>query len=121
MSGDMMDTLKGLLGDDADEKISAVMSALGKGTQEEKSNAEIEPREESNAEKKMQDKSGINEESLQYIGQFKNMVDSMGRANDARSRLLISLKPYMRTSRQKSIDRAIRLLNISRLSGIFKL
>lgn len=122
MSGDMMDTLKDLLGENADEKLRSVMSVLGGGSSDAPSEASASVVEEKAAPPPEKPQSaGINEEALQYIGQFKNVVDSMGRANDSRSRLLMSLKPYMRASRQHSIDNAVRLLNISRLSGLFKL
>lgn len=122
MSGDMIDTLKGLLGENADEKLRSVMSALGGGSSDAPSEASASVIDEKAAPPPEKPQSaGINEEALQYIGQFKNVVDSMGRANDSRSRLLMSLKPYMRASRQHSIDNAVRLLNISRLSGLFKL
>ena len=124
MAEDMMSTLKGLLGDNAEENIGAVLSALGGssakspgGTAQKEETAKGETPSRTAGNKAP----ALNPEALQYIGQLKNMVDSMGKANDARSNLLMSLKPYMRTSRQHSIDNAVRLLNISKISGLFKL
>lgn len=88
---DMMDTLKGILGDDAEDKIKSVMGSIGSG----------------------EDNSGID-----YISQVKNIMDS-GK-NDPRSRLLMSLKPFMRTSRQRTIDSAIRLISLTQISELIK-
>lgn len=58
-------------------------------------------------------------EGMQFIGQVRNMVEQMSNTNDSRSNLLRSLRPFMRTDRQRSIDRAIRIMNIGRFSGLF--
>lgn len=58
-------------------------------------------------------------EGMQFVGQIRNMVEQMSNTNDSRSNLLRSLRPFMRTDRQRSIDRAIRLINIGRFSGLF--
>lgn len=116
MAEDMMSTLKGLLGDGAEEKIQSVLSALGDN------NSAQPPQEDTqkNISPKSVTSPSITPEMLQYIGQFKGMIDDMGRANDSRSSLLLALKPYMRTGRQKSIDNAVKLLNISKMTGLFK-
>ena len=49
--------------------------------------------------------------------QIKSIVDEMGNGeNDDRSRLLRSLRPFMRTNRQKTIDSAIRLLSLTKVA-----
>ena len=98
---DAMDTLKSILGDDAEDKIKNVMSSLGSGG------------------------SGgtrdINGESLEYINQMKSLIDQLGSArDDPRSNLLMSLKPYMRSNRQRSIDSAVRMLNMTKLVRLFR-
>lgn len=97
-----MDTLKSILGDGAEDKIKSVMDNLsGNGG------------------------SGVpdnNLQDMQYLMQMKDIVSKLTLShNDARANLLMSLKPYMSEGRQKSIDSAIRLLNISKLSGFFRL
>ena len=66
--------------------------------------------------------SNIDPESLSYLMQMRDIMskltDSRG---DSRSNLLMSLKPYMRDNRKRSIDSAVRLLNISKLAGLFRL
>ena len=118
----MMSTLKGFLGDNADEKIQSVLSALNNSnTGSSEVPSENKPSQSAPPSTNVSSNSMPNAEALQYISRLKGMVDDMSRANDPRSNLLMSLKPYMRSGRQKSIDNAIRLLNISKLSGLFKL
>ena len=91
---DMMDTLKDLLGDDAENKIKTVMDMLkGDG--------------------KSEDNNSFDLSKLQDIGNILSAPD------DERSRLLLSLKPFMRSSRQKGIDSAVKLLTLSKFSGLF--
>lgn len=111
MSDDILNTLKGMLGDNAEEKIQSVLSSLG-GNSTPSSETESVPSPIS---------SPINTEALESFSKIKDIIDDFGKANDSRSNLLLSLKPYMRSERQKSIDNAIRLLNISKFSGLFKL
>lgn len=125
MANDMMSTLKGLLGDNADEKIQSVLSALGGA--EPKASAAEEPVAEADAQviediPKPQQSGGLNlnADSLQYMMKIKNVIDEMGSANDSRSNLLLSLRPYMRTERQRGIDNAIKILNLTRIAGLFK-
>lgn len=58
-------------------------------------------------------------EGIEFISQLRGMVDKMSTANDNRSNLLQSLRPFMRGPRQQTIDRAIRIMNIGRFSGLF--
>ncbi len=97
---DMMDTLKGLLGDDAEEKIKTVLSSL---TGEEKT-------------EEKQPESSIDMESMMKMMQ---LVEGMKNTDDERSRLLLSLKPFMRDSRKQSIDNTVKLLGLSKISGLF--
>lgn len=96
---DMMDTLKGLLGDGAEDKIKTALGALGG-----EHSAPVMP-----------DAGG-----LEYIAKLKGFADELSHPNDARSTLLMSLKPYMRGSRQKSIDNAVKLINLSKFTGLFR-
>lgn len=132
-NNDMLSSLKGLLGDNADEKINMVMSALKNSNTSDNLSSVARGIDESievNDEKSaipvsfsQNNNSGLgilSNEGLEYMSKIKNIIDEMGTANDPRSNLLMSLKPYMRTTRQKSIDNAIKILNLSRLSGILK-
>ena len=58
-------------------------------------------------------------EGVEFVSQIRGMVDRLSSTNDSRSDLLRSLRPFMRTPRQQTIDRAIRIMNIGRFSGLF--
>ncbi len=93
---DAMDTLKNLLGDDAEDKIKNVMSSFSGGDGDSGDSAELM--------------------------QIRDMINNFGKSsNDPRSNLLMSLKPYMRETRRHSIDSAVRLLNLTKLSKLIKL
>ena len=113
---DMISTLKGFLGDDAEDKIKMAMEFL---SQSQSAESQQDVAEEGNLPANTGNP-GINltPESLQMISQIKGMVDSISNTNDSRSELLRSLKPFVRQERQRSIDRAIRLINIGRFAGI---
>lgn len=97
---DMMETLKGILGDDAEEKVKAVLGGLQSGT-DNGSNVNLG-------------------ETGDYLSQIKSLASQMGKANDSRSNLLLSLKPYMRAERRSSIDNAVKILNLTRIAGLLK-
>ena len=94
---DAMETLKGILGDDAEDKIKSVMSSISGSS------------------------AGGQDNSLEYIMQMKDIISKLANnRDDPRSNLLMSLRPYMRNERRQSIDRAVRLLNLTKLSGLFR-
>ncbi len=107
---DMTDTLKQLLGDNADEKISSVLSALS--SSDETAPPPPDP---------VETVSSVNALSPELLLKAQGLMGALSSGgNDSRSRLLMSLKPYMRESRKNTIDNAIKLLNIAQLAQIFK-
>lgn len=98
-----METLKGILGDGAEDKIKTAIGALSGG--------DAAPQSLPTA---------VTPENMEYIMKIKNIADELSHPNDARSQLLMSLKPYMRSERQRGIDNAVRILNLSKLSGLFR-
>lgn len=124
---DVMSTLKGFLGDNADEKIKGAMEMLkANGILENSEKSDISQKiedsisvPESNRQKPQNNFPQITPEGIEMLGQFKNMFDNMTKSNDSRSNLLMSLKPFMRTERQRSIDRVAKVMNIARFSGLF--
>jgi len=105
-SDSVYDALKGILGENADEKINSVLSS-------------ISGKNENNTANSLQN--AINPKNMEYLMKLRNVIDEMENVgDDNRSRLLMSLKPYMRNNRQQSIDSAIRLLNLTKISGLFK-
>ena len=116
----MMGTLKGLLGDNAEEKIGMVMSAL-QGSGEKQINVEDDISiDENNSGNSLSLAGGNSSDMGQYALRIKGLIDEMSNANDSRSNLLMSLRPYMRDNRKKSIDNVVKILNLSKMSGLFK-
>ena len=112
MANDMMNTLRSLLGDNADEKIKTVLQSLQSGNPSgtaENAPAPAPPQKAAPAP-----------EGMEYLMQIKSIIDQMGSANDSRSKLLMSLRPYMRQNRQHGIDNAVKILNMARFSGLFR-
>lgn len=110
---DMMSTLKGILGDGADEKIKNAMSILSQAESgEETQNADAK------ANSIPENSPILTSEGVEMIAQLKGMFDRISNTNDSRSELLRSLRPFVRSERQRSIDRAIKLINIGRFSGL---
>ena len=108
MDNSMYNTLKGLLGENPEEKINSVLNSLSDSGEEK-----TEPLSNVN--------NALNPKNMEYLMKLRNVIDEIENVgDDNRSRLLISLKPYMRGNRQKSIDSAIKLLNLTKLSGMFK-
>ncbi len=141
---DMMSTLKALLGDNADEKINSAMNMLqssgllsqvsGGGVTNQTNNQTVQEavtQASSGTENTVSQTSApanaltggansvLTPEGMQFLNQIRGMVDQVTNSNDSRSNLLRSLRPFMRSDRQQSIDRAIRIMNIGRLSGLF--
>ena len=109
MAGSALDTIKGILGDNAEEKIKAALSTISSD------NAE------SDGENKMSVSGSVPDSGvIESVMQIKNIVDNIGAEGDVRTNLLMSLKPYMRDSRRQSIDTVIRMLNLSKLSVLFR-
>lgn len=112
---DMMSTLKGFLGDDAEDKIKTAMNMLSAG-----GSSDTEPKDSTTNNAKGQNNAGaLTPEGLEMLMQLKGMADKISTSNDSRSNLLLSLKPFMRTERQRSIDKMVRIMNIGRISGLF--
>lgn len=50
----------------------------------------------------------------------KQLMDTLNTSNDRRINLLNALKPYVRESRASGIDKAIKMLKITKLTDIMK-
>lgn len=56
---------------------------------------------------------------FETIMKFKTIMDKMNSRDDPRSKLLISLKPYLKDSRKSKIDQYVQFLNMSKVIDIF--
>ncbi len=123
MDNSALDTLKSLLGDNADDKIKSVLNTLSQPESPLKDDRTDEIIDVQNPDSNLPTtSSNLDISTIDSIVQIKDIIDSYTTSsNDSRATLLMSLKPFMRTSRKNSIDTAIKLLNLSKLSGLFKL
>ena len=122
-NNDLLNSLKAMLGDNADEKINTVVNLLKDNSSD---NEIVKSENPANIDTNISEdivntSMEFSGEGLEYLAKIKNIIDDMGNANDPRSNLLMSLRPYMRETRQKSIDNAVKILNLSRFSGLFNL
>ena len=113
---DPMDTLKSILGDNAEDTIKSVVDSLSGGGESNNGPGA------SGGGNRPGGPANIDPENLAYLMQMRDIMTKLTEShNDSRSNLLMSLKPYMRDTRKKSIDSAVRLLNISKLAGLFRM
>ncbi len=122
---DMMETLKEILGDNADEKINTVLGMLGGASEGSGDPQQSSPqRGAENALSALtgsapsDNSAGITPELFSQAQGLMKQLSTLG--GDNRSRLLMSLKPFMRESRKQSIDSAVKLLRLAQLSHMFK-
>ncbi len=57
---------------------------------------------------------------INTIMKMKSIMEKMNSKDDPRSNLLYSLKPYLRESKKEKLDQYANLLNIAKLSELFK-
>lgn len=108
---DMLDTLKELLGDNADEKLDGIMKIINP-------DGNSAPDSESSPPQPASDTGEISTEMLMMIQSLMTKMKSGG--DDDRTRLLKSLKPYMSDERKGTIDSAIKMLTLSQFGELFK-
>lgn len=56
---------------------------------------------------------------FETIMKFKTIMDKMNSKEDPRSKLLTSLKPYLKDSRKSKVDQYIQFLNMSKMIDVF--
>ena len=121
---DAQNTLMNLLGDNAEEKIQAVLNALSDSSSSNGSNDSLKNESSSADNYQSSHLNGISNapidiNMLEAFAKMKTILDTLERpADDARTHLLMSLRPYMREERQKGIDSALRVLSLTRLSDL---
>lgn len=62
----------------------------------------------------------FNNIDMNTILKMKSIMDKMNNSNDPRSNLLYSLKPYLREERKQKVDQYANLLNVAKMTELFK-
>lgn len=57
---------------------------------------------------------------FETILKIKSIMETLNKKDDPRSKLLYSLKPYLRQTRQKKLDQYVNLFKIAQVSNLFK-
>ena len=57
---------------------------------------------------------------FETILKIKSIMETLNKKDDPRSKLLCSLKPYLRETKQKKLDQYVNLLKITEVSNLFK-
>lgn len=104
---DLSDTLKNILGEGGEDKLKGLISSLSGGG------------ENSGGGNGMG--LGTDADSIASLMQLRGIADSLAKSrSNPSTNLLLSLKPFMRDGRRRSIDSAVKLmgmLNIMRMLG----
>lgn len=66
-----------------------------------------------------ENKSGTNNIDFETILKMKSIIEKMNSKDDPRSKLLMSLKPYLRDSRKGKLDQYVQLFNMSKAFDVF--
>ena len=106
----LINTLMGMLGDNPQEKINAVLNSLTS---------------EQNEENKTTDSNGANDlqlniPDLSALSKMQGLFSQLGGSDDDRTHLLLALKPFLSNQRKPHIDRAVQLLKLSKLAEAAK-
>ena len=64
--------------------------------------------------------SSTNTIDIATILKMKSIFEKINNKDNPRNKLLYSLKPYLRESRQKQLDQYVNLLSISEITDLFK-
>ncbi|MDE5830963.1 MAG: hypothetical protein K2H53_04940 [Clostridia bacterium] len=94
------------------DEMKNILSSLSKNSENSG-----EDQEERGKETKGEDSSSIDFETIMKM---KNIMEKMkGSGNDPRANLLLSLKPYLKESRQDKVDQYIKLFGMSKVMELF--
>ena len=89
------------------------MRKIGKHTESQNLNAGYNNSEQNN------DASNTSGIDLETIMKVKAIMDKMNSKDDPRTKLLISLKPYLKDSRKNKVDQYIQFFKMSQVIDIF--
>ena len=104
MDNDMMSKLMDIIGSpDAKEKLLNTISAM---QQDSGADSGYAPKETSNPFDM------LSADSINLFYKIQNILEKLNSKDDSRIGLLNSMKPFMRDSRSKNIDNAIRFIQI---------
>ena len=108
----LINTLMGMLGDNPQEKINAVLNSLTNNSAPDNTFAPEQNNSESSP--------GVDMPDLSTLSKMQGLLSQMGNSNDERTQLLASLKPFLSDTRKPHVDRALQLLKLTKLAQLAK-
>lgn len=118
MNDDMSDLiakLNSMLGSDSNNNLKDIINNFSSNTNASDNNTSNTSTSDNSG-----DDPGFNID-FDTIMKMKSVIDAMNsKKNDPRSKLLMSLKPYLKESRKQKLDQYVQLLNMSSVFELFK-
>ena len=109
ISPDMVNNLLNMLGNNNDDTSSHKNNNSWEASQDP--SQEQEPHESSSSN----DSSNNMNIDMETLLKMKSMIDKMNVKDDPRSKLLASLKPYLKESKKDKLDQYVQLMNMSKM------
>lgn len=119
----LIQSLMGMLGDNPQEKINAVLQSLtGEENGESPVNLETLSKALSSPAEEEQKSNAQNASTPDLSGLLKiqGLLSQLGGTSDERASLLLSLKPFLSETRKPHVDRALNLLKLTKLAEAAK-
>lgn len=102
------------------ENFSAMMGNSNNYNSENSENSNTSNNINSSGENNSSNNFDFSNIDINTIMKMKSIMEKMNSKDDPRSNLLYSLKPYLRESKKEKLDQYANLLNIAKLSELFK-
>ena len=119
----LIQSLMGMLGDNPQEKINAVLQSLT-GDESGESPVNLEKLSETLSSPSESEREASEEHTnapdLSGLLKMQGLLSQLGGTSDDRTALLLSLKPFLSESRKPHVDRALNLLKLTKLAEAAK-
>ncbi|MBQ3225990.1 MAG: hypothetical protein IJB48_02915 [Clostridia bacterium] len=119
----LIQSLMGMLGDNPQEKINAVLKSLT-GDESGESSVDLEKLGETLASPSEEEQKDSTQNTgtpdLSGLLKIQGLLSQLGGTSDERASLLLSLKPFLSESRKPHVDRALNLLKLTKLAEAAK-
>ncbi len=102
------------------EMIGNLANMLKSSSENTSSAASSSPDFEDTSNNQSSSNQSSNNIDFETILKIKSIMETLNKKDDTRSKLLYSLKPYLRETKQKKLDQYVNLLKITEVSNLFK-
>ena len=102
------------------EMIRNLANMLKSSSENTSSAASSSPDFEDTSNNQSSSNQSSNNIDFETILKIKSIMETLNKKDDPRSKLLYSLKPYLRETKQKKLDQYVNLLKITEVSNLFK-